>query len=60
MKPANQHQATPVLPGTHVPAYILEKIPAVTLPPDKSKLPRTVAVTMKNGAVKWCGRGVDV
>lgn len=39
---------------------ILNKIPAVSVPPDRSKLHRTIAVTMKNGVVKQCRGGVDV
>ena len=30
------------------------------MPPDRSKIHRTVAVTMKNGFVKQCRGGIDV
>lgn len=39
---------------------ILDKMPAVFVPPDRSKIHRTVAVTMKNGFVKQCRGGIDV
>ncbi|KAL9986967.1 hypothetical protein ACROYT_G001194 [Oculina patagonica] len=39
---------------------VQEKIPAVSLPPDINKLHPTVPVTMKNGVVKQCRRGIDV
>ena len=40
--------------------HILDKMQAVFVPPDRGKIHRTVAVTMKNGFVKQCRRGIDV